>query len=137
VFPLAVVGFLWRQAINKRRPKSTTAPVVDPAALDAAEVAAAAMAALLIAEEANQKQALPSKHGNSNKARKQRNRRKTNLDELEAGSEGHNEGLSGKVASSSGMRDGVGERDDMARDGQSHNEPEGCIGRNVQRLGAS
>jgi ankyrin repeat protein len=33
VFPLAVVSFLWRKAINKRRPKSTIAPVVNPAAL--------------------------------------------------------------------------------------------------------
>jgi hypothetical protein len=105
--------------------------------LAAAEVAAAAMAALLIAEEAKQKQAPPSKHGNSNKARKQRSRRKTNSDELETDSKGHDEGLGGRVASSIGMRDGVGERDDTARDGQSHNEPEGSIGRNVQRLEAS
>jgi hypothetical protein len=69
----AVVSFLKKNLINKRRPKSTTAPVADLAAQAAAEAAAAAMATLLIAEEEDQKQALPSKQGKSNKAKKQRN----------------------------------------------------------------
>jgi hypothetical protein len=46
---------------NKRGPKSTTAPVIDPAAQAAAEAAAAAMAELLIAEEEDSKQSAPSK----------------------------------------------------------------------------
>ena len=146
--------------INKRRLKSTIAPIVD---LAAAEVAAAAMAALLIAEEEDQKQAPPSKQGNSNKARKYRNRRKADQDKLDTGSKGHNKALSGSVPSSSDRRDNAGERDDMARDtalhsksdgdidahggeesanlvfdnnGLSHNAPEGSIVRNMQRVEA-
>jgi ankyrin repeat protein len=154
----AVVIFLRKNAINKRRPKSTTAPIVDPAAQAAAEAAAAAMTALLIAEEEDQKQAPPS-----NKARKRRNRRKANPDELDTCSKGHDEVLSGSVASGSGRRDNTGEIDDMARDAahhskpdadfdvhvgeenagivfdndsQNHNVPEGSIGRNIQRVEA-
>jgi hypothetical protein len=72
------------------------------------------MAALLIAEEEDQQQALPSKQGNSSRARKHRNRKKASPNELNSGSKGHNEALSGSVDSSSGIgRDSVGERDDM------------------------
>jgi ankyrin repeat protein len=160
----AVVSFLRKYAKNFRRSKFTAVPVVDPAAQAAAEVVAAAMAALLIAEEEDQKQAPPSKQGNSNKSRKQRNRRKANLEELDTGYKGHDETVSSSAASSSGRRDNAGERDDMGRDaarhsksdgvmdahggegsaglgcsnnGQSHNESEGIIGRNVQRVEAS
>jgi ankyrin repeat protein len=162
----AVVSFLRLNANNKRHPKSTTAPIVDPAAQAAAEVAAAAMADLLIAEEDDLKQAPPSKQGNSNKARKQRNRKKASPDELNTGAKGHNEANTSSVASSSGIRrDIVGERDDMQRDaaryskldgemdahgeeenavpavfdnsGQGHSEPRDSIGGNVQQLEAS
>jgi hypothetical protein len=163
----AVVSFLRKNVSNKRRPKAATGPVVDPAAQAAAEVAAAAMAALLIAEEEEweaHKQAPPSKQGSSTKARKRRNRRKANSDELDTGSQRHDEAISGSVASSSGRRDQAGERDDMGRDAarhskvdreidthrgeenvdpvfnkddENHNEPEGSISRDVQLVEAS
>jgi ankyrin repeat protein len=167
----AIVSFLRKNVNNKRRPKATSAPIVDPAAqaaaeVAAAEVAAAAMAALLIAEEEDQLQAPPSKQGNSNKARKHRNRKKATLTELNTGPEGHNDANASNVASSSGIRrDSVGKRDDMGRDaarhsepdgemdvhggeenavpaifdnsGQGHNEPEDSIGRNVHLVEAS
>jgi hypothetical protein len=156
----AVVSFLRKNSKNYRRSKSTTVPVVDPAAQAVAEVAAAAMATLLIAEEEDQKQAPPSKQGSSKKARKHRNRRKANPDELDTGSKGPDEATGGSLASSRG-RDNAGERDDMGRDvpchnkpdgevdahdgeesagllfnnaGRSHNEPEMSIGRDVQRV---
>mmetsp|Transcript_16935 Transcript_16935/g.28595 ORF Transcript_16935/g.28595 Transcript_16935/m.28595 type:complete len:240 (-) Transcript_16935:146-865(-) len=73
----AVVSFLRKNAKNKQRSKSTTvgstAPIVDQAAT-------AAPAVLSTAEEKDQKQSPPSKQGNSNKARTNRNRRKPNLD---------------------------------------------------------
>jgi hypothetical protein len=147
---------------NKRRSKSTTAPVVDPAAKAAAEVAAAAMAELLIAEEEEQKQSAPSKQGITNKARRHKNRRRANPEELDTGSKGHNEASCGSVASSSGRRNEAGERDvgmgaarhsrfdreiDAHRgeenagvfkeDDQRHNELRGSISRNVQRVEAS
>ena len=149
----ALVSFLRTKAQNMRRSKSTTASVIN-SARSAAEVAAFAMAALLIAEEEDQKQALPPRQGNSDKARKPRNRRKANPDKLDTGSKGHDEALRSSVASSSGRRDSAGERDDMTRDaalhtdgeinaygggdnnGRSHNEPEGSIGRNVQPVEA-
>jgi hypothetical protein len=142
--------------------KSTTAPVVDLAAQAPVEVAAAAMAELLIAEREDQKHALSSEQGNSNKARKHRNRRKANQDELDTCSKEHGgRVMSGSVASSSGRRDSASGRDEMAQgvafhsktdgdtnahngeehagldfdnDGLIHNEPEGSIDRNVQRV---
>jgi hypothetical protein len=161
----AVVSFLRKNVKHKRRAKSTTALVVDPAALAAAEVAATAMAAFLIAaDEEYQKQSAPSKQG-STKARKQRNRGKANPNELDTGSKGQDEAIRGSVASSSGMRDKAALRDDMGKDAErhnksdreivahrgeenvgpasnkdeqhSHNEPEGIISRNVQRVEAS
>jgi hypothetical protein len=123
------------------------------------------MAALLIAEEEDQTHAPPSKQGNSNKARKHKNRKKASPNKLNTGSKGHNEENSGSVASGSGIRrDSVGKRDDMRRDAarqsesdgemdthgeeenavpvldnsnQSHNELEDGIGRNVQQVEAN
>jgi hypothetical protein len=185
----AVVSSMGKTA-NGKRTKSKPTSVVDPAAQAAAEAAAAAMAALLIAEEEAQKQAPPSKQGNSNKARKHRNQKKTNPNELKkkkmtqrwvvyggirhaepqremfsrsyelnTSFKGHDESNSGIVASSSGKRNSVGEKDNTGRDAarhsepdremdgrgeenavravfdnscQGHNEPEGIISRNVQ-----
>jgi hypothetical protein len=79
------------------------------------------MAALLIAEEEDQKQAPPSKQGSSKKARKHRNRRKANPDELETGSKGPDEATGSSLASSRG-RDNAGGRDDMGRDAPCHNK---------------
>jgi hypothetical protein len=78
------------------------------------------MATLLIAEEEDEKQALPSRQGNSNKARKHRNRRKANPDKLGTGFKERNEALSSRLASSSGRRGSAGKRDDMARDTALH-----------------
>jgi hypothetical protein len=121
----AVVSFLKKNSKRKqRRPKSTTSPVVDQAAWADAEAIAAAMGALLIAEEEVQKQSLPpplpSKQGNSNKARKPRHRRKANTNKLVAGSveinEASSEAISDSVASSSGKRDdGIYAGDDMGK----------------------
>jgi hypothetical protein len=160
----AVISLLRMTAINKRRPKSTTSPVVDPVAQAAAEVAAAAMAALLIAEEEEQKQLAPSKQGSTNKARKQGNRRKANLDEPDTGPKAQDKAISGSVASSNGRRNEAGERDDTGRDAarrstfdgeidahrgeenaspvfkeddKRHNELGGRISRNVQPVEAS
>jgi hypothetical protein len=124
----AVVCFLMKNANNKRRANSITAPIVDPAAQAADEVAAATMAALLIAEEEEweaHKRSAPSKQGNSNKTRKQINRRKANLEELDNGSKGHDEATSVSVASSSSRRDDAGERDGTARDAARHSRPDG------------
>jgi hypothetical protein len=82
------------------------------------------MAALLIAEEEDQKQAPPSKQRNSNKARKHRNRGKVNQDKLDTGSKGHDKALSGSMASRSGRRDSARKRDDMARDTAHHSKPD-------------
>jgi hypothetical protein len=122
------------------------------------------MAALLIAEEEDHKQSAPSKQGSSNKARKQRNRRRANPDELDTDSKGSDEAISGSLASSCGRRNEAGERDDIGtdsarhtktdreiethcgeenagpvinKDEQRHNEPESSISRNVQRVEAS
>jgi hypothetical protein len=59
------------------------------------------MVTLLIAEEEDHKQLPPSKQGNSNRARKQKNRRKANPDELDTGSKGCTEAIGSSVASSS------------------------------------
>jgi hypothetical protein len=83
------------------------------------------MAALSIAEEELQKQAPPSKQGNSNRARRHRNRRKANPDELDIGCEGLDEAIGGSVASSSDRRDNAGEIDDMARHAARHSKPDG------------
>jgi hypothetical protein len=124
------------------------------------------MVALLIAEVKVHKQAPSSKLVNSNKARKHRTRKKANPDEQNTGSKGHDEKgqNTSNVASGSGTRDNVGDRDDMGRnalhhsepdgemdthrgeenagpvlnnDGQGHNEPQGGIVRNVQQIEAS
>jgi ankyrin repeat protein len=90
----AEVSFLKKNAqIMLRRPKPTPTPAVDPAARFASKVAAVAMAAFFLATarttigagismfmiiimiimEEDQKQALPSEQGNSNKAQKHKN----------------------------------------------------------------
>jgi hypothetical protein len=120
----AVVSFLRKNMKIKRRSQSTTALVVDLAAQADAEAAAAAMAALLIAEAEDQKHAPPSKQGNSNKARRHRNRRKSNLYKPGAVSKGLTEAIGGSVASNSGRTrdnadDGMG-----GRDAAHHCEPD-------------
>jgi ankyrin repeat protein len=131
----------------------------------AAEVAAAAMAALFITDEEDQTQAPPSKQGCSNKAQKHHmNPRKEYPEELDTGYRGHDEALSSSVASRSGRRDSAGGRDDMSRGtalqseperdihahggeekgslvfdndgGQSHNKSEGSIGGSVKQVEA-
>jgi hypothetical protein len=120
-----VVSFLRKIAKNKRRSKSTTAPVADPAAQAAAEAAVTATAELLIAEEDDLKQPPPSKLNNSNKARKNKNQRKANPDELDNGLKVHDEASIGSVASSSGRRDNGGEIYEMGRDVACHSKPDG------------
>jgi hypothetical protein len=125
----AAGSFLRKIAINKLRSKSTTAPVVDPAVRAAAEAAAAAMAALLLAEEEDEKQALPSKQGNSNKARKPEPDRKSKPRRAgPTGFKGLTEGLGGgSVASSSGKtRDNAGA--DMGTDATRLSKPDGKVG---------
>jgi hypothetical protein len=85
------------------------------------------MASLLIAEEEDQKQWQLSKQGKSNKARKQRNRRKANPDLLDTGSKEPDEAIGGSVASSSGTRDKGVERDEKGRDAACHSKSDGEI----------
>jgi hypothetical protein len=120
----AVVSFLRKNTKINRRSKSTTAvPVVDPTAQAAAEVAAAEMAALLIAEEEDHKHSLHTKHGKSKKARKNRNRKKANQNELDTYYKGPDEAISGSMASSSSdRRNNAGEKDGMGRDAPHHNK---------------
>jgi hypothetical protein len=111
-----------------RRSKSTATQVVDPAAQAAAKVAAAEMAAMLIAEEEDQKHLPHAKQGTSNKAQKHRNRKKTNPDELDTGFKGPDEAISVSIASStSGRRDNVRERDGMGGDASYHNQLDGEV----------
>jgi hypothetical protein len=71
------------------------------------------MAALLIAEEEDQTQVLPSKQRNSNKARKHKNKRKGKPDEVDDTGLKGLEAIGGSVValSSGGGRDDAGARD--------------------------
>jgi len=122
---VAIASFMKNNARCKRRSKFTKAPVVDPVSQAAAEAAAAAMAVLLIAEEEDYKQCVSFKQGISNKARKHRNRRKANADELTTGSKGHDEAASSSVASSSGRKDNACETYGMEREAACHSNPDG------------